>query len=422
MSSSHRGSRLLLSGNSVQVDANTFYLDFNNDTSGIQFGDLIIPSGNPVVTIRPYEGVYGGGIAIEEGTTNMMSNPMFDNNVNGWNNGNIAPTWNSGFNDIKQNNGYMYVVGSSSNCFIGGQSLSNLVSGGTYTVSAYIEGDGMDVSNIVTVGGTVFYSGNSVYDDYTWSPSLNRYTKMNDRGMYRIEQTFTLNQGSNSSSIFDYYEPRIGIKGSYINIKVYGYQLENKAFSTSVVNGTRVKGMLSYFDNGIDHTQGTLAFWYKPTINWGDTSTSNGSNEGTHEDLFTWGLPGQPNCIWSRRERDNNVINFWYGGASGQCGYTTTSLSGNQFIHIAFAWQGGNQKLYINGNYVSSSTNALMPRPTTGYFEIGTRQFGSSYPNANGIISDFIISRNFMSAEDINDIYISNRPLFNPFDRRAYAL
>ena len=420
MSISHKGSRLLLSGNAVQVDINTLYLDFNNDTSGIQFGDLIIPSGNPVITIRPYEGVYGGGIAIEEGTTNLISNPMFDSNID-WVNGNLAtPTWNSGFNDIKNDNGYMYVTGSSGNGFVYGPTLRNFASGGNYTVSAYIEGDGIDISNIVTVGGTVFYSGNSIYDDYTWSPSMNRYTKINERGTYRIEQSFTLNQNSHSSNSFDYYQPRIGIMSTYTNIKVYGIQVENKAFSTSIVNGTRAKGMLAYFDNGIDHTKGTISFWYKPTINWSDTSTSNGSNEVTHEDLFTWGIPGQSNCIWSRRERENNIINFLYG--AGTCNYTTTSLSGNQFVHIAFAWQSGNQQLYINGNYASSSTSSVISRPTTGYFEVGTREFGSVYPNADGIISDFIISRNFMSSEDIGNIYISKRPLFNPFDRRAYAL
>lgn len=421
MSIAHKGSRLVLSGNTVSVDFSTEYHDFNNDASGIQFGNLITPSGNPVYTMRPFEGVFGGGIAIEEGTTNLLSNPMFDNNISGWTNGNMTtPTWNSGFNDIKYNNGYMYITGSSGNGFTSGPSLFNLTSGGTYTVSAYIEGDGMDIYNKISIAGTVFYSGNGIYDDYTWSPSSHTYTKVNNRGIYRVEKTFTINSGSHSGNVFTQWQPRIGLNSANLNLKVYGYQIENKSFSTSIVNGTRAKGYLSYYDSGINNITGTLSFWYKPTINWNDTTTINGSNEGTHESLFTWGVPGQSNCIWGRRERDSSVMDFWYG-TGGSCQYSTLGLSGNGFIHIAFTWKSGSQQLYINGASVSSIANSSISRPTTGYFEVGCRQVSSSYPTTNGIINDLIISTSTMSSEDISNIYISNRPLYNPYDYRATA-
>lgn len=422
MSNSHKGSRLQLSGNPFVLDFQTEYHDFNRDESGIQFGSLVMPNSNSVFTIRPYEGLFGGGIAVEEGTTNLISNPMFDSNISGWGVGSNISTlnWSGGFNDIKSGVGYMYISGLSGNGFAQGPTYRGLISGSTYSVSAYVEGDGIDIYNKVTCGGTVFYSG-SAFDDYTWSPNLHRYTKINDRGLYRIEITFSLNQGAHSGNVLDSFQPRIGLlSGNYINAKVYGYQFENKSFSTSIVNGTRAKGLLQYSDGGLNHLQGTIAFWYKPSILWTDTVTSNGSNEGSHDDLFTWGIPGQNNCIWGRNERENKAINFWYGPAN--CSYPTINLSGNNFTHIAFTWQqGGNATLYINGKSVATSGLGTQARPSTGYFEVGTRQ-GGSFPNANGIINDFIVSPTFMSAEDISSIYLSNRPLFNPYDKRTYAL
>lgn len=412
MSNAHKGSRLLLSGNIIPVDFSTAHINFSNDATGIQYGNFVQQSSNSIYTLRQYEGKFGGGIAIEEGTTNLISNPMFDSNISGWAVGNLAtPSWNNGFNDIKINNGYMYVTGSSGNGFIQGPVYHGLISGSTYTVSAYVEGDGMDIYNKVTVGGTVFYSGSGVYDDYTWSTSSHRFTKINDRGIYRVDITFALNQGSHSGNALDYFQPRVGLNASNLNLKVYGYQLENKAFSTSLVNGTRANGRVTYTSNIVNKAQGTASCWVNSETSgggWRRIIAFVGANSVNGITDLNFDI--EPNNIIRLKADPSYSV-----ASTGNIGQPNT------WYHIACSWGSSGLKVYINGNL--DSTNASFTSGITALdstLSIGARQTDSA-DFVNGIISDFAIYQTQLSDEDIKAIFISNRPLYNPYDYRAIA-
>lgn len=86
MTNSHKDSYLQLSGNLLSADQYTTFLAHyditaNDVITGIQ------PINPPIYTQRKSEGKFGGGIAIEEGTTNLIPNGtvnMYPSIGNGW--------------------------------------------------------------------------------------------------------------------------------------------------------------------------------------------------------------------------------------------------------------------------------------------------------------------------------------------------
>lgn len=408
MSNAHKGSRLQLSGNPVQVDFQSAFFDFNFDATGTQYGDLVEADASSIYTTRAFEGRFGGSIAVEAGTANLISNPMFDSNINGWSNGNMAtPTWNSGWNPIKFNNGFMYIAGSSGNGFVAGPTINNLTSAGTYTVSAYIEGDSMDILNKVTIAGTVFYTDGS-NDDYTWNTAAHKYTKINSGRIYRIDKTFTL---SNTKTL-NYWQPRIGLNANYINAKLYGYQIENKSYSTSIVNGTRGTGLLKYPKSILNTDEGCISFWmYAP---------SNSTNFG-----------GSPNPIYSAGIDPCFDLLIDSSGADYLRGFSSSTIStqlnpvlkNDVWSHVVVYWKRNvTFGIYIDG---ALSANNNSPVDWGTYYDANATGFfiGSGIrSNSNVLISDLKIDRVMPTAEDVSAWYLSGRQFFNPFDGRAYAL
>jgi hypothetical protein len=395
MSSSHKGSRLQLSGNPFVLDFPTAYFDYNNDTSGIQFGSLILPSGNPVATMRPMEGMFGGGIAIEEGTTNMASINDSNWNLN-------KSTGVSGSVVVTSSN---YPQFTTSAMF----TFSTIPSGG-WQVAQYSHG----ISSWVT--------GNT----YTWSiyckklTSDNIYIKLadaNGANTHGSQIIFSGNIGE-WGRVQCTWQPTITSGGSQFYItasqtakfEVANPQIEQKAFATSFVNGTRALGSLNYPPMQITNNF-TVSAWVNCSEPTSDFVTY-------HKNALCYFTdPSGTDTIefFPRGNQTTPKIAFW---STSTWYYGNAILQPNTWYHVAWTYDGSNINIYVNGKLdstiaVTHNYNKMMN------FNVG----GNSQETLNGMISDLIVNPFItMSAEDISAIYLSNRPTFNPYDRRAYAL
>jgi hypothetical protein len=397
MSSSHKGSRLQLSGNPFVVDFPTIYLDYNNDTSGIQFASLIVPSGNPVVTMRPMEGAFGGGVAIEEATTNMLPSPTLVgqtglatcfNNYNistysitpdffvyGTNSQSISATGN---NDGSQMNKGVYFNISAT-------------SGNRYTASFY--GKGWE-----NKGAISFYSSTLT--------SMNTFSYPKDDGWKQYVCSFT---APSTASHLLYVRPNGNMNYDF-SCLINAPQIENKNFPTSFVSGNRALGSLNY--SPIQMTNNfTVSAWVNCSEPISDFTTY-------HKNALCYFTdPSGTDTIefFPRGNQSTPKIAFW---STSTWYYGNAVLQPNTWYHVAWTYDGTNVKIYVNGVLdstiaVSHNYNKLMN------LNVG----GNSQETLNGIISDLIIEPfSTMSAEDISSIYLSNRPVFNPYDKRAYAL
>jgi hypothetical protein len=226
----------------------------------------------------------------------------------------------------------------------------------------------------------------------------------------RITITKTPATDSTFASIISYmkvYTNPPGGVGNQATIDIVMPQMEQKSYPTTFVNGTRSKANLCYSDSILNEKNGTISFWYKPIFAWSDTTTPNGSQENLNEDLFTWGTPGQTNCLWMRRARDARGIFAWFGNSATS--YSTNSLQNNDWVFITYTWTEGSQQLFINGVLAASASGTGLTRPTTGYFEVGSREVGTTYPTAIGTIDELRIDNIVRTSTEIASWYYQGR-------------
>jgi hypothetical protein len=405
MTQSHKGSRLILKGQIIAVDFNSIYGNFDYDATLIQSGDVINPNGGTVYSLQPKSGVYGGGVAVEEGTINILPDPLTMPASTWQTRSNVTVTYNQldpfgGTGAIK-----IHPNTTTDNAF---GVTSDLVGTGTYSGSIWIKGsvEGKVVKLIIGDRATVgaFFETNIVLSTL--------WKKIVFAGSTTVNPTVnTIHIGGGGTWTDNSFD-----------VWIFQPQLEGKPFETSFVNGSRAKGALIYDDSGLDHTQGTISFWYKPSIAWDNTTMSNASPAEPYvENLFSWGTSvSLTSLLVIRRERSAKKILAYFNGALQYS--SVYNFTGTTPAMITYSWMNGQQKLYLNGLPVGTFTVAALLRPATGAFEIGGRTIESStYASANGIIDDLRIDRTVASDEEIQAWYLSGVPFYNPYDKRSYA-
>ena len=95
------------------------------------------------------------------------------------------------------------------------------------------------------------------------------------------------------------------------------------------------------------------------------------------------------------------------GGVGGVQAFATVSLPFNQYIHIAYTYDGQNLRIYYDGNDVGGSSNADIFNFTND-FAIGT---GGGFGESQfATMDDIRIYNSALSASQINQIYLNTEP------------
>lgn len=391
MSKAHKGSRLILKEQVVAVPFESAHFDYNIDATGICFGDIVEPTNRSTYTMRPSEGYFGGGVGIDEGTINLS---------------NISDSgWNLNVNNFQ---GYFSVSTSTS-----GMETSAIFNFGP---KSNISGGGWQVAQYSHGYGSQWVSGNS----YTWSIYIKRLNSEAKAISVRLIESNAVSPQGPTISIDD--NVPIGewqrISGSWTasssasasqfyitaretsSFEVANPQIEQKNYPTSFTRGNRGAGLIEYDGKVIDKNKGAVSCWIKivQTGNWRRIvafSTSNDLNFDINGNRLRMKL-------------------------SGTSIYATNDLEYDRWYHVACSWGEGGEKIYINGKLEGSHTSKTGIAIVDSRIGIGARTDYNS--PLNGIISDLVIYGSQITDEEIEAVYISQQPLYNPYDYRAFSL
>ena len=172
--------------NLTEISSPTFS---RNSTAYLSDGTLVN------INLPRFEsGKFGKAIMIEEGTTNLNSDPFFKTGVSGW--GNLTWTtleWlSSEYNPFSKQNGVMRLYDNDGNKGYCAKTFT--INNTTHTVSVLLKILKGDINHI-NVGGVVSYT-DSTYVDYTWNDSFTKRSDMSSiygAGTYLLTATFTPN-------------------------------------------------------------------------------------------------------------------------------------------------------------------------------------------------------------------------------------
>jgi hypothetical protein len=395
VSNAHKGSKLILKDALIPVDFSSTHFDFNNDAIGIQYGNLIEPSAGAIYTSRPFEGRFGGGVAVE-----MSGNNLANVGDNYW--------------SINKNN-YQGTVTVLDNPFTTSAQFD-------FESKAVPTGSGWQVAQY-NHGVTTWTTGNT--NQYTWSIYCRKLTE--DNVTIILQDTNGLNpQGSSKvvsgnigewKRITNTWTPTITSGGTYFYItanetakfELADPQIEKLPFATSFANKTRNNGLLKYPKEVINTLEGCVSFWI-----YGVGDTGNNPNP-----VYSSGIDGGFDFLITPT-LDPFVRAYATDGGSTQLRPAINLY--DKWTHVVVSWNKSTFfGVYING--VLSTSTASPVDWGTYYNTSGTGFYlGSGIrANPNILLSDFKIDKKMPTAEEVSTWYISGKPFYNPYDYRSYA-
>ncbi len=359
----------------------------------------LVESGVP----RFEEGRFGKGIMVEEGTTNLLSNPSFEmGDFSGW---------FSSFQDglaywkINPDEGFcgqrsIVLTGNGTHRWCGiGSIVENPAIGETYSFSGYFKCD-----SGITYGGSIRIlksTDNGITWAYVASSAVVRSTYWQ-----RIEMQYAVEEGVNAIAL-----EVISSTGNTDGKNVYadGFQLEAKPYPTSFVDGTRAAETLTIPASMLDFSKGTISLWFKPSEAFWNGSynriighaTAMNTNELT---IARNGTGSSLICYAS----DASVQ--WSGGTYSAL-QSQTSLVADTWYNLVFTWEnGGKLTLYVNGVKEGQINYDKIPSV------FGTLAVGY-HPNisdryANGIIDDLRIDNVCRTDDEIRSWYNAQAPFY----------
>jgi len=328
-------------------------------------------------------GKFGKAIMIEEGTTNIARDPLVVSaNIPSTTSGGTWGDWTFGsWNGFLHEKvtaekfpGYAIKV-TYSEPYSGGQDFWNtnwkngITPGNTYTLSFYAKGNG-------TIQIRCHWAG--TLSTIVLTPQITRYSV-----------TFTHN---GTTSQYPFIACATLTSGQWAHFE--GFQLEQKPYTTSFIDGTRAPetwGNLRIPTAGVLNPQeGTVEFWVKPLIvtdynNFFSMETSNGRFLLFFSSSFGHRFDYGPNNSGPRAPAETIMANNWY--------------------HIVLRWSAttGKQALFVNGvKYEQDLPNGVATSfPSTV----------SIVNNYSAYIDDLRISNRARTDEEIAAAYASGQPL-----------
>lgn len=419
---SHKSGRLSLSKQVLSIDKDTTFLaHYDISINDVLYG--IEPSGGYVVTLRKNEGKYGGGVAIEESTSNLIvTHPTatvgvsaFFDRPTGWNlinNSDYISAIEPNPESIYGKGNVLRVTDNDGNITgneWGGVSLANrvtgLASGNThsfkirYKVENWTTGEVSIWSHQQDTTGTL---GSLPSDFALPSTTFNK-------GWFEYESTRIVSGGYDARSF------TVGMNKANLGCTMYvdAMQFEKKNFSTSFVDGARTDGKLIYAsDNIINQGEGTISFWYKPSQD-------------------TTGMASQiisPKLLQVGNYYSNSSFTLWnindgfsvYVKGPTDTGWSLAAYTGKKFTAkawtmVSVTWKNKDWKVYKDGKiiYTGTATEPLGPIAGGRFFVGGDGNgLGGNGQVCNGIIDEFRIDKIARTDEEIESWYICDNPFY----------
>jgi hypothetical protein len=405
VSNSHSGSSLILSNRIIPVDNNTVFLGHMDITANdVLYG--IEPTSN-ISTLR--DGKFGGGIAVEEGTTNLWTGAynIYNNYAsNGQMTASLvalnetymgATVYRLSMTPISANAVTSMQNDMWSHGVFGSSRTYN--SGNTYMASIYWRP--VNKSDIV-VGGTASNIagwtdvGTYIQND-GWRRSVSKWYDIADRTDNKFWSFKNPSAVANETIMVDWVAP----------------QIEQKLIATSYVNGTRGLGILKYPADYINSYEGTVSLWYKPH----------------YPSSYVTAQSNSPKLLQIGDYYGNSSITLWnfinsftvYVKGNSDSGWSASKSIGSIFtqdewIMITVTWKNTDWKIYKNGVLAGSftSTQALGQIAGNNLYVGGDGGDGGSSKGvvANGTIDELRIDKIARTDEEIASWYISNQPFY----------
>ena len=416
MSKAHIGNQLPIK-TCLPVDKDTVFLA-HYDVSLEDSLRGIAPIGTPVATLRPWEGKYGGGVAIEEGTENL------------WTTQNVIAHGSTLTNTGELYNNAPVYKNMVSNPDVGNNFGLKLISpipvsgaGVTFTLSCWYK-----IMNYITGPNTLNIKGyvRIAYTDGTTQTFsfgsdylINAIDPKNWNKWFQLRYTFTTDTSKSIQEITHayFYSDFVG-PGSWMYITAP--QLEQKPFPTSYVNGTRAAGSLRYPASLLNVAGGTINLWVYV------------DPDGPHSVTTNWAMPfsvveiidspySEKNQLSLRNVANSTEWKFYVGNDAGTNTTITLGNVSKGWHMFTITWGAGKTEVFLDGKSKGSVTTlpATFSRATGNVFNVGSWYNNSLY--ANTMIDELRIDKVARTTEEIEQWYLSGAPFYPKGIHRVYG-
>ncbi|NLG89800.1 MAG: LamG domain-containing protein, partial [Clostridiaceae bacterium] len=370
-----------------------WYAPFDRDlTLSRQDGTVIEPLPDHVVTHRPGEGRVGGAVAVEEGTENLLASKELRG---------VGNTVTLGEDEI----GKYFIKADGSIGWAGlGFPSTSVQAGEYYTFSVEIMCDiPFELSIDSNVGADNYAGNDATRESLTYYP-----TSYSTPGKWqKVVVTVKVKADAQNPRAYDTLLPN---DPAVYGRKIYyrNWQLEQKPFATSFVDGTRVTGKLEYLQSIWNHATGTFAAWVKtPT-------------DVTTDRVLT--------LQWARDEvgpdtrfgiRMNTSGRFVVSYGSADTLITADSYNDGEWHHVVLTWVDGTADIhfYVDGERVASASEPISVSNPGGRYRgvipIGHRGYTYNDQWWNSLIDELLILPYAASEEHIARLYAQTRPLYD---------
>ena len=375
--------------------------------------------------LRYENGRFYEGVLIEEGTTNLITNPAFRSAATGWvvnNNTAGLCTGSRISDDYPTPTEYSFTSAYKAEVTTAGDvdssiyiDLGSLSANTAYSISFWVKTeDSFSATNGVYItSGAGLQDVKSTKMDYTASSTWQRVTGTVTTG--NGQTTFYL------EICFDKSGANLGDK-----ILFSGIQVEEKACATSYCDGTLGTGYswsgtanestsirsdtsLTYSTaNNLDKDAGTIGFWVKPI--WA-------GDDGNEHIFFDAAIASNQNRIQIKKDTDDKLrFTMWDGTADSYKKVTSSeamSWDADSWIFIVCTYTNGTLNIYKGEDSTfsllsvagsGSGTGLLGSLPSTIY--IAHDYSGSSY--ASAVYDEFFIKNVAASLSELQNIFNSS--------------
>jgi len=319
---------------------------FTRDSVAYLSDGTEVASGQP----RFEDGKFGKGVLIEEGTTNLVSNPDFEGGTDGW----ILSTAAARSNAASYIGSYSLALTNPAWPQESTYNITGIAPSTAYTFSVYVKSSLSFIRiNVVDLNGTTRLN--------TDVRNVSIHSAENNNTWKRYTLTWTTDANADGVQI------RIicGESGNSGVAYLDGFQLEQKPYATPFVNGTR-RGVLKAPTTGLSASQGTISFRAK--------NLAESANNSVLVDL-----PKSDNSQGLRAGIANDGKVYLTDNTTTVYGPNKSTLTG--WDSISLAWKSERLSLVVNDSEACYIENPGIPTVFGSYLFIGTDRNGNNAIN-----------------------------------------
>lgn len=349
-----------------------------------------------VATLRQ-DGRYGGCVAVEEATTNQVTNGGATNETGSW----LANQTGHSIEIVETDKS---LTGSAFRSYL--PKNTNTSTPGWYQDVPVTAGVVHSLTALVrplTLRGMIVNVRNG--PSYSYGSLISETFSGPDQWQM-VSYQFT---PTNSAVRLTFFHEGGGEANEESDIMFSDVQIEKKQFSTSFVNGSRMHGRLQYPNPIPDASEFTISFWGK----LGGKHSDNGSTET----LISICPEGANHDSIAIDYENQSTLRFFTYNSIGQSqvasksGYIRSEVM--KWNYYTITRDGSNLIAYLNGIEISRVANSGSVK-ISGNLMIGDRYFAGvpSTRRSNILIDELRIENRAISAEEVYAWYISGSPHF----------